>query len=190
MLILQHMARSQTSYVLTEEVATHLGVHAADDEALARAALAIDMPDAEVPAVTSRPKQPTKDLEWKPQGAMPQLHERKRLLVVSTTSPPIIPWSKMQCPTSLAIEAEGGQPCPCLIQKVTTVDRGVLGHHKVEILEVPRLICQAHNRSFNVAQDPETWNVVEQMEAAGEVIIQPKIVVLSNTVVLTMDAYR
>jgi hypothetical protein len=124
----------------------------------------------------------TRDEVWK--GQLPHLKHRRQLQVVSTTTGKVI-WSHMKC----AYRRSNGGEC-CVQLKKRNFIRKILCHDNIMLLEVPQLFCTVHNTSFVLTADSSSWAEVEGMQDRGEVMIQPQIVVLSPTVVLTMKAYR
>lgn len=168
---------------------------AAADDALADLNMAMETTEQlPMPTHPQQAAAPTVDQLWKPTNirTLPQLHERLELTVVSNTTPPKVVWSEMLCPIAMALRAQSGHHNrgECIIQRKESVVRHVLGLSEVIELRVPRLVCMAHTKTFTVTQDPITWGAVEEMEAAGKLVIWPKIVVLTNTVALTKQAYR
>jgi Zn-finger protein len=127
-------------------------------------------------------KQCTQDATWEPRSLHP-LKEQCTLEVICRRTGKVV-WSCMKCHEGIETGTE------CCIQKQTTVIRKVLCHGQVKELEVQRLGCVAHNRKFTVTGSTKTWAHVERMEQEGKVIVQPKIVVLSDMTVLTIEAYR
>jgi Zn-finger protein len=137
---------------------------------------------ANVVQLASDVKQCTQDATWEPRSLHP-LKERCTLEVICTRTGKVV-WSCMKCHEGIETGTE------CCIQKQTTVIRKVLCHGQVKDLEVQRLGCVAHDHKFTVTGSTKTWAHVERMEQEGKVIVQPKIVVLSDMTVLTMEAYR
>jgi hypothetical protein len=97
-------------------------------------------------------------------------------------------WSKLRCPS------EDGTPCNVTVH--AKQQRKVHGYTDVTIVTMPRLRCAVHYSNagrkgpctFSLT-DAKVWKQVEELQRKGEVIMSPRIVVISGKLLFTMDAY-
>jgi hypothetical protein len=117
----------------------------------------------------------------------PLIH-REELTMVCPFSLAAPCWSKLKCPS-----ADGA---PCCITVHEKKQRRVHGYTEVMLVTMPRLRCTVHYSNptrgtpctFRLT-DAQVWRQVEDMQRTGEVIVSPRIVVISEKLIMTMDAY-
>jgi hypothetical protein len=126
---------------------------------------------------------------WSPSMSKfrPLIHRDEFTLVCSATLENQC-WRKLRCPS------EDGTPCCITVH--AKQHRRVHGYTDVTIVTLPRLRCTAHHSNagrkspctFSLT-DAKAWKQVEELQRNGEVVISPRIVVISEKLIITMDAY-
>jgi hypothetical protein len=117
----------------------------------------------------------------------PLIHREELTLVCPVTLSTQC-WSKLKCPSS------DGAPCCITVHQKQL--RKVHGYTEVMLLTMPRLRCTVHYSNptrgtpctFRLT-DAQVWRQVEDMQRKGDVIVSPRIVVISEKLILTMEAY-
>jgi hypothetical protein len=97
-------------------------------------------------------------------------------------------WSKLKC------TAADGAPCHIVVH--ARHERRVHGYADMMLVNIPRLRCKVHYSNAArrtpctfLLTDAQVWRQVEDMQRKKEVVVSPRLVVISEKLIVTMDGY-